>query len=85
MKKTTQVWMSIIGVILQAIAQLSPLLPDEAKHWLLVAHIILEAVLKVMAFSSNPDGTPAATAYLPGGEQQQQIDPTTRHSPKEHP
>lgn len=65
MKLTTNVWITVIMMALQMIAQLSDLLPSDWKHWALAAQIVLEALKALLAHFSNPDGTPAQVEYRP--------------------
>lgn len=65
MKFGTNVWITVIMTALQAIAQVSDLLPYDWKHWALAAQIVMEALKALLVHFSNPDGTPAQVPYQP--------------------
>ena len=49
----------------QVITQVSGVLPEPYNHYILGAHIVVEAGLKLMAHFYNPDGTSARVSYAP--------------------
>ena len=63
MKRSTNLWLSGGLAVIQAALQSSLPLPVEARIGLLVVHGGLEAILKAIAASYNPDGTSARAAY----------------------
>lgn len=47
----------------QIAAQVSPVLPDEAKHWVMGVHLLAETLKGWRAWYRNPDGTPAEVPW----------------------
>ncbi len=64
MKLQTNMWFTAVLTAAQTFAQFSGVLPT--RNWQLASfgtQLAIEAALKLKAYFSNPDGTPAAAAY----------------------
>lgn len=64
MKLSTSAVISGALLILQGFAQLKDDLPDEWKHFALLAHVIVEAALKMRVHHFNTDGTPQEAPFI---------------------
>lgn len=58
------VWFSVVLIVLQMVIQLTDYAPPKWKVVALVAQVGYEAVQKIRNLFFNPDGTPAAVAYV---------------------
>lgn len=65
MRLTTNLAISVLMTLAQALAQAADIVPASWKRWTLGAQIILEALKALLVHFSNPDGTPAQAAYQP--------------------
>ncbi len=59
---------SIVLTVLQAVIQLSDMLPVKWRVVALVAQVVYEAVSKIRAFFFNPDGSAASLPYVKPSE-----------------
>ena len=66
MKFSWNLVIQILGLIVQGANAMGALLPPEYQAGLAVIVGLIQAIVAAIAHFSNPDGTPAAVAYLPG-------------------
>lgn len=65
MKLKVNVLISGLLLVLQAIVQVAGFFPPKFVWIPIVAHIVLEGALKILAAYRNPDGTSALLPYVP--------------------
>jgi hypothetical protein len=53
------------AMALQYLNVLLPIAPEKYKVWITVSIALVQATVAGLAHYSNPDGTPATTAYKP--------------------
>jgi hypothetical protein len=64
MKLSVNVIAQALALALQALNQVSDLLPGKAKFWALVAITAIQGVVGILAHFSNTNGTPQAVAFV---------------------
>lgn len=67
MKFSAQVAVSMALIVLQGCTQVSDFVPPKYKVIAIFAHVIIEAILKIVANLTNPDGTPVHLPWIPKG------------------
>ncbi len=64
----TNLSLQILGLLLQGLNQISAVVPDAYKFWVAVGVGFVQLTTAVVAHFSNPDATPATTAYVPSSQ-----------------
>lgn len=65
MKLSVNAIIQILAIIGQGAAVVSEVLPPQAQKWTVGTLAVVQALTGILAHFRNPDGTPAAVAYLP--------------------
>ncbi len=65
MKFSWNLVLQVIATGVQAANALTPMLPEKQRGTLALVVGVLQSISALIAHYSNPDGTPAAVAYLP--------------------
>ena len=64
MKLSVNALIQILGTVTSGITMMTDMLPGKAKFWAVVAVSAIQGIAGVLSHFSNPDGTPAAEAYV---------------------
>ena len=63
MKVSLNTTAQILAMCLQMLNQVSDIVPQDFKVWVMLVVSILQGVIGVIAHYSNPDGTPATIPW----------------------
>lgn len=67
MKLSVNSAIQVLGLAAQATMATMQLFPSPAvQRWAAIATAVIQATSGILAHFSNPDGTPAQVAYVPG-------------------